>query len=95
MFESSHPQLFMYSVCIIESLKKGIWYYGSSDNVEQRLSDHNSNRAKYTRFKGPWRLIFQRDFDNKTEALKFEIQLKRMKNKNYIRSTFPAFFLEK
>jgi putative endonuclease len=89
MFESS----LMYSVYIIES-DNGRWYYGSSENVEQRISDHNNNRANYTRFKGPWKLIFRRDFENKTEALKFELLLKRMKNKNYIRSTFSEYFLE-
>jgi putative endonuclease len=83
----------MYSVYIIES-EKGLWYYGSSANVQQRVNDHNTNRANFTRFKGPWILIFLRDFNSKEEALKFERELKRIKNKNYIRTAFADFFIK-
>ncbi|MBL7857822.1 MAG: GIY-YIG nuclease family protein [Cyclobacteriaceae bacterium] len=72
----------------------GKWYYGSTENVIQRVADHNSNRAKWTRFKGPWELIFRRDFEDKSEALKFEFLLKRMRNKNYIRTSFSEYFLK-
>ncbi|WP_442946010.1 GIY-YIG nuclease family protein [Ohtaekwangia sp.] len=34
----------MCSVYILES-EEGKWYYGSSENVEQRVKDHNTNRA--------------------------------------------------
>ena len=86
-------EITMYSVYIIEG-EKGLWYYGSSANVEQRVNDHNSNRANFTRFKGPWTLIFRRDFTNKVEAVKFERELKRIKNKNYIRTAFAKFFMK-
>ncbi|HMV90410.1 MAG: GIY-YIG nuclease family protein [Cyclobacteriaceae bacterium] len=82
----------MYYVYILES-PAGQWYYGFSENPDKRLSDHNSNRAGFTRFKGPWRLAFRRGFHNKTEALKFEKELKRIKNKKYIRTTFGEYFL--
>jgi putative endonuclease len=89
MFESSHPdhispvenrpgfftmQCYVY---ILESLADGKWYYGFSENIDQRFDDHQSNRAKYTRFKGPWKLIFKREFSNKSEALQFEKYLKK------------------
>lgn len=82
----------MFSVYIIES-ENGQWYYGSSENLEQRISDHNSNRANFTRFKGPWVLIFRKDFQDRTEGLKFEKELKRLKNKKYIRTAFEQYFL--
>jgi putative endonuclease len=59
-------------VYILESLADGKWYYGFSENIDQRFDDHQTNRAKYTRFKGPWKLIFKREFSNKSEALQFE-----------------------
>jgi putative endonuclease len=83
----------VYSVYIIES-EEDRWYYGSSEDVIQRVSDHTSNRANYTRFKGHWKLIFRKDFDNKSDALKFELLLKRLRNKNYIRTSFSEFFLK-
>ena len=82
----------MLSVYIIES-PAGVWYYGSSETLEQRISDHNANRAGFTRFKGPWKLIFRRDFKDKREGLKFEKALKSLRNKNYIRTTFSDYFI--
>ncbi|WP_416867282.1 MAG: GIY-YIG nuclease family protein [Imperialibacter sp.] len=82
----------VYSVYIIES-KSGRWYYGSSDDVVQRLKEHNSNRSLYTRFKGPWELIFQRDFETKTEGLRFEKLLKKTRNKEFIQREYKEFFL--
>ena len=84
----------MFSVYIIES-ESGQWYYGSTENLVQRLSDHNSNRANFTRFKGPWALIFERNFQDKADGLKFEKELKRLKNKKYIRTAFSQYFLNK
>lgn len=82
----------MYYVYILES-PTGIWYYGSSENLTQRLQDHNSNRAGFKRNKGPWKLIFKRDFQYTSEGLKFEKELKRIKNKKYIRTAFGNYFL--
>ncbi len=83
----------MYYVYILES-PEAKWYYGYSENIAQRLIDHNSNRSKYTRFKGPWTLVFLREFDNKNKALKFEQYLKKSRNKTFIKSNFQEYFLE-
>ena len=82
----------MYYVYIIESSSR--WYYGFSENLDQRIKDHNSNRSKYTRNKGPWKLIFKRTFVDKTTAIKFENQLKKIKNKKYIKEKYKDFFIE-
>lgn len=37
--------------------------------------------------------LFRRDFLDKTEALRFKLQLKRIKNKEYIRKTYSGYFL--
>ena len=83
----------MFCTYIIESEKNGIWYYGHSENVERRLMDHNMGRNKSTKNKGPWKIIFKRDFDSKILASRFELQLKRMKNKEFVRGAFKEFFL--
>ena len=105
MFESSHPDLrgclvdnlfffvMTYSVYIIESQSSATWYYGFTENLDQRISDHQSNRAKHTRFKGPWILIFKREFLDKSEALQFEKYLKATRNKDFIRKKFAPYFL--
>ncbi|MBL7845021.1 MAG: GIY-YIG nuclease family protein [Cyclobacteriaceae bacterium] len=83
-----------YNVYVLESLSDGKWYYGFSEDMEQRFLDHQSNRSKYTRFKGPWKLIFKKRFVLKTEALQFEKYLKKTKNKVFIRKTFAEFFID-
>jgi putative endonuclease len=89
--QASH--VMCYYVYILESLADSRWYYGYSEHLPQRVSDHNTNRSKYTRRKGPWRLIFVREFDDKTAALQFELYLKRTRNKEYIRKEFAPYFL--
>jgi len=85
--------LYLYHVYILESETTGKWYYGFTESIEQRTADHQSNRAGYTRNKGPWRLIFDRPFKEKIEALSFERYLKNCKIKKFIRDTFSTFFV--
>ena len=83
----------MYHVYIIESELDKSWYYGFSENVEKRLHFHNEGNSTYTKSKRPWKLIFYRRFDIKTEALKFERYLKKTKNKNYIKKAYSKYFI--
>ncbi|MBK8496346.1 MAG: GIY-YIG nuclease family protein [Chitinophagaceae bacterium] len=73
----------MYFVYIIESEKSGIFYKGSTSDYNKRLSQHNEGTNDYTRSKGPWKLIFVREFDSKSEALIEEKRLKKC-NKTYL-----------
>ncbi|MGK7392886.1 MAG: GIY-YIG nuclease family protein [Candidatus Cyclobacteriaceae bacterium M2_1C_046] len=83
----------MHHVYILKSQRFGIWYYGYSENPDQRVFDHQTNRAKFTRNKGPWKLIFLRPYDQKTDALKFEQYLKKTRNKGFIKEKFKEYFL--
>ena len=78
---------------IIESEISGRWYYGHTSDTNTRLAQHNSGRTKSTRNRGPWKLIFKRKFENKFEANRFELELKRLKNKEYIKCEFAKYFL--
>jgi len=67
----------MYKVYILESLKDGTRYVGTTTNVEKRLVEHNSGSAKYSRSKKPYKLVWYCAFSNKTRALQFEKYLKQ------------------
>lgn len=70
---------------IIENSISAIYYIGTTNNINRRLSEHNSENSHFTgKQTGTWKLIFSKNFDNNTEALKEEIRLKRAKNKKYI-----------
>ena len=83
----------MFAVYILESLKNGKWYYGSTGRLTERITDHNTNHHHYTGGKGPWKLIFRRDFDDLSTALAFEKELKKLRNKRFIKEKFKDYFL--
>ena len=55
-------------------------YIGHSSDLDDRLIRHNSNRNKFTKNKGPWRLIISHKCKSKAEAYRLELKLKAMKN---------------
>jgi len=73
----------MFFVYIIESESTGILYKGFSENYLKRELEHNSNASKYTKDKGPWRLIYVEQHETKRNALIRERKLKHA-NKNYL-----------
>ena len=68
----------MYFVYIIEN-KEGRHYVGYTSNLVQRIKDHNSNKGRWTKKKGPWRLVYQEARSIKEEAYSREQQIKRYK----------------
>jgi putative endonuclease len=59
---------------------KGIYYTGSTDDIEERVKLHNSNRAKWTKRYQPWILKHTEEFSTRSEAVKREKFLKSLKN---------------
>ncbi len=66
----------MYFVYIIQSQIDESYYVGITEDIKQRLQDHNSGSAKYTSSKKPFKLIWYCAFPSKTKALSFEKYLK-------------------
>ncbi|CAN5145777.1 hypothetical protein BH09PAT2_BH09PAT2_02970 [soil metagenome] len=44
----------MYFVYVLESEKDQSYYIGCTDNIEERLIEHNSSSKGYTKKKRPW-----------------------------------------
>jgi putative endonuclease len=85
----------MFYVYIIESGATLFWYYGFMErNSVERLIEHNGNHHHFTANKGPWKLIFVRNFENKADALKFEKKLKSLRDKKFIQAEFSEYFLK-
>ncbi len=82
-----------YYTYIIESVTNQRWYIGHTNNIDRRLDEHNSGQNKSTKGKGPWMLIFFRSFDNNLDANRFEVKLKKLRNKNFIKNEYSGFFL--
>jgi len=57
----------------------GTLYTGVTDNVERRLAAHRSGKgAKYTRGRGPLKLVYQEQVPDKSAALRREYQIKQL-----------------
>jgi len=58
----------------------GTLYTGYSTDVDRRVRRHNEGRgARYTRSRTPVRLKFKEGFRSKADALRREIEIKRMR----------------
>jgi putative endonuclease len=57
----------------------GTLYCGWSTDPERRLRQHQSGRAsRYTRTRRPVELVYTREFENRSEAMREEIRIKRL-----------------
>ena len=70
---------------ILESEKSGMLHIGQTSDVEKRLTRHNAGGSRFTKGKGPWKLLFSISFETKTEAILMEKKLKGYKNPDRIR----------
>ena len=58
----------------------GSLYTGISDDVPRRLEAHRSGKgAKYTRGRGPLELVFTQQTEDKSAALRWEAEIKRLR----------------
>jgi predicted GIY-YIG superfamily endonuclease len=68
----------VYRVYVIQS-ESGKFYIGLSEDVAERLAQHNSGVSKWTRGKGPWKLAWSSEEMSLGDARKLENELKRQK----------------
>ncbi|MBW6498964.1 MAG: GIY-YIG nuclease family protein [Bacteroidales bacterium] len=83
-----------YTVYILESVQSGHFYKGYTSDIEKRLWEHNNGLSRYTRNKGPWKLVFEKKFENKSEALLFEKRIKRF-NSNSLQNLINSYYQDK
>ena len=74
----------MYYVYIIQSKNSDRYYVGYSCNVQRRLEEHNSGKARSTSPNKPWKLVFTRECESKRYARQLELKIKRMKSHTFI-----------
>jgi putative endonuclease len=76
----------MYFVYVLKSKVDNKRYIGFTDNLERRLSEHNSGKVVSTRNRKPLELIYTEQFENKSEAMNREIFFKSHPGRNYLDS---------
>ncbi len=61
---------------ILRSLKSKIFYYGYTNNLKERVNQHNAGLSKSTKPHRPWKLVFYTAFETEQQAKNFEQYLK-------------------
>lgn len=69
----------MYFVYILEC-SDHTFYTGITTNLDRRVKEHNNSKlgAKYTKVRRPVRLIYSREFNNRSEASIEEARIKKL-----------------
>lgn len=62
----------MYYTYVLLSLKNGVLYKGSTQDINQRIQQHNAGLVTYSRKHMPWKLIHYETFITRSEAMKRE-----------------------
>ena len=77
----------MYCLYVLKSQLDGKLYTGHTDNLERRLSEHNSGKVKSTRARRPFVLVYSEKFSTRSEARWRERYLKTAWGKKQIKSS--------
>ena len=67
-----------YRVYVIQNRERK-FYIGVSDDIARRLEQHNTGQSRWTKGRGPWRMIWQSEELSLSEARKLENRMKRQK----------------
>ena len=71
-------------VSMLQSKKNIRFYIGQAKEVNNRLVYHNSGYSKSTKEVGHREIIFTKTFSIRSEAMRYESKLKRMKSKEFL-----------
>ncbi|TDS12854.1 putative endonuclease [Maribacter caenipelagi] len=74
-----------FTTYIIYSQTLDRYYIGCTENIEERLERHiKGNGSTYTKKVKDWVLKWQRNFETRSEAVSFELLIKKKKSRKYI-----------
>jgi putative endonuclease len=76
---------------VIESLKDGRWYTGSTIDLRKRFNAHNAGKIFSSKNRGPFRLIYYEACLNEQDARQREKYLKTGMGKRFIKNRLKRF----
>ncbi len=79
----------MYYTYILENIPNPNRHYiGFTDNLKNRLAEHNAGKSKHTEKYRPWKLKVYLAFDEEETAIRFEKYLKSGSGRSFARRHF-------
>lgn len=86
-----YDKLVSYYIYILKSQTSGRYYIGSTENVIQRLGQHNSGKVRSTKNRGPYKLVYTEPFSTRQDAYRRERQIKRYKGGHAFRKLLENY----
>jgi putative endonuclease len=69
---------------ILKSTKTSKLYIGHTNDLQKRITLHNTDQVISTKSKGPWEIIYYKECFNRSDAMKLEKELKSFKNRDRV-----------
>ena len=66
----------MFYVYVLQSETTQHYYTGFAADLVQRVGQHNAGLTKSTKNRGPWKLVYQEEYETRAEAMRREKFLK-------------------
>lgn len=83
-----------YYVYIIESVKYGDLYTGQTNDLKNRLQEHNQGLNLSTKSHKPWQLIHYEAYRNKKDAMRREKYLKTSQGGRLLKRMLKEYLYE-
>ena len=74
----------MYSTYILNSQKTNRYYIGCTNNLSNRINQHNKGKVLSTKPYQPWQLVYKERYNTLSQARKRESQIKSWKSRDSI-----------
>ncbi|MEJ2595796.1 MAG: GIY-YIG nuclease family protein [bacterium] len=71
---------------MLRSVTHSTHYYGSCQDIDKRLAEHNRGKVRYTKGRASWVLIYFEEFESRAEAMKREKFFKSIEGYKYLKS---------
>ena len=68
-------------VYVLKSQSSSRSYVGHSKDLSKRVFEHNCNKNKSTRGKGPWKLVYSEEYETRSDASKREQHFKTVEGR--------------
>ncbi|OGV96455.1 hypothetical protein A2W24_00620 [Microgenomates group bacterium RBG_16_45_19] len=81
-----------YYVYLLYNPKKNFIYIGYSENLKQRVQEHDKGKVKSTKFYTPLKLIFYEAYPTRSDAQRREKYLKSNKGRTTLMTMMKDFF---
>jgi putative endonuclease len=77
----------MYITYILYSNKIDRYYTGHTENLERRMEEHNRGKTPFMSRGIPWKVMYQKEFGTRKEAMKHEEFIKKRGAKRFLDDT--------